>query len=322
MNTAYKHTLTVLVVACLATLCIMVAGTCYSHAAINFEAQDDGVNSYTPESGIVLNNAEWFYVYPPDNGPGIDDVKVTSGDPECIQLGWQESSYRTGSKGYIGLYGLKPGSCVLTITDDYGGSDNEVTIPVTVTDKIIELRLKNSFFYDYYYGLRELELITMNGAEATIKVGSDVYEPVSRREEYDHDAITFKLNKVYKIGTKIVPTVTYGGITAQGKTHKIKSQTSTWGYKSTKKKPKVLKVEVRNLHKGDVVKVKYKGKTYKSAKYTKDTDYQTWKWVSVKLKKKMTASAKFKVWVVNKYGQKLTLPSTIQLDHWEYEVPW
>ncbi len=319
MKAVYKNTLTILAAACVVLICMMLVQTSYAHAGMSFDEKTDGVNSYSRAEGITLNDDNWFTIYPTE-GTGDIMSYTKSGDTDCCWISVKTWSSRSADS-YISVYGIKEGSCAITVQNVSNPSD-EVTIPITVTSKVTEATLKNSSIIDHYYGLKMLELSTMKGADATLKVGDDVYTDFTREEYQDHDNLTFKLNKAYKIGTKIIPTITYNGLTVQAKTVKINSATSCWGFKSSKKKAKVLKVEVRNLHKGDVVKVKYKGKTYKSAKWKTDTSYETWKWVSVKLKKKMTSSAKFKVWVVNKYGQKLTLPSTYQLKNWKYEAMW
>ena len=110
---------------------------------------------------------------------------------------------------------------------------------------------------------------------------------------------------VKKIGTKIQYTINYKGasIVLKGKIEKPKTSLSV---QKITKKSKRIKVTARNVHKGDVIKVKIGKKTYKyKLKSNKNK-------VTHKFKiKRSKAGKKITVTVVNKYNQKLTSRSSI-----------
>ena len=95
----------------------------------------------------------------------------------------------------------------------------------------------------------------------------------------------------------------------------VKLASGTWVPKASGKKKK-LTLTVSNPHKGDVVKVTYKGKTY-SKKIKKDKDGKLYK-VTFTLKKKLKKNSSFKVVILNKDKKKLD-SENIKLTNWKYE---
>jgi hypothetical protein len=124
---------------------------------------------------------------------------------------------------------------------------------------------------------------------------------------------TIKLSKVYKLGTSIKLTLKKNGAT-YSKTYKIYSGTALHSVKATKNK---LKVKVYNLHKGDIVKVTYKSKTYtKVMKKSYNSKYHT---VTFTPKKKLTKKSSLKCQILNKNKKVLVKKKTIKLAKWEWK---
>ena len=134
-----------------------------------------------------------------------------------------------------------------------------------------------------------------------------------------------KVPGTYKIGTKLSCTYTYHY--TQGEEPKTISFTETYKIKKDsrvasaylKKGKKKIEISLENVHKGDVFKLTYKGKTY-TKKIKKNYPVSKGNCTfTIKLKKKMTNSSKFKVKITNKYKQTLQ-NKTIKLKKGKYWI--
>lgn len=211
----------------------------------------------------------------------------------------------SGGRYYIQVEPYGVGTCDVTA---YNGSTVVGTIKVTVEQVFVD----RTFQYDvellgFYYGTPEVYFpydCQWEGTEYEIRIGSDKYTgtyhidaPKSRK---------IKLKKMYKIGT--VAQVTLKNDLEPNRsstyTYKAKFESDTWVRATAKtKNKKALKVQCYNLHKGDVVKVTYGGKTY-SAAIKKNFNEKTTT-VKFYLKKKLKSNSTVKITINNKYKQKL-----------------
>ena len=210
------------------------------------------------------------------------------------------------------------GECDVTAIDEDG---NEATIHVTVKKKYIVKKIGHlTNIANVWYGTKKLSIQSALGASGKVVIGKDTYKfkiPEKGEEEYYSFAgTTVKLNKVYKLNTKakVSLTVKSNGVNCTYTT-KVKLASGTWVPKASGKKKK-LTLTVSNPHKGDVVKVTYKGKTY-SKKIKKDKDGKLYK-VTFALKKKLKKNSSFKVVILNK-DKKVLNKETLKLTNYKYE---
>ena len=210
------------------------------------------------------------------------------------------------------------GECDVTAIDEDG---NEATIHVTVKNKYIVKKLEHlTFIGDAWYGTKKLTIESALGASGKVVIGKDTYKfkiPKKGEEEYHSFAsTTVKLKKVYKLNAKatVSLTVKSNGVKCTYK-KKVKLASATWVPNASGKKKK-LTLTVSNPHKGDVVKVTYKGKTY-SKKIKKNKDGKLYK-VTFALKKKLKKNSSFKVVILNK-DKKVLNKETLKLTNYRYE---
>ena len=191
--------------------------------------------------------------------------------------------------------GKAVGSCTFSVVGDEG-QPNPQPKPVTVTVKkeYFNTKLKcQSYVYDHSYGTTKMKLYSWPNSDVKIKIGSDTY----LGKIGSGGSGTVKLSKVYKLGSKIYITYVNGEYVAK-QTLPVYSATDV---DSAKAKKKTIKVVFWNLHKGDIIKLKYKKKIY-TKKVTKNYDGK-YKAVKFKVKKKVKPKNKFTVKVYNKYKQ-------------------
>ena len=190
------------------------------------------------------------------------------------------------------------GNCTVTVTSK-GGST--ATIAITVKRDYYTHMLKSETEYDFSYGDKVIKLETLPGVKGSLKVGKDKYTFTANSK----GNATIKLKKVYKLKTRCEYNASWtvpGGTVTHKKSYKLDSQ--TWFQQADRTGSKKIKVEIYNPHKGDVIKLKYKGKTY-TKKVKKDASYKSMA-VTFKVKKKVSKSkATFSIKVLNKYKQTL-----------------
>ena len=293
MRTIYKHSILIMAIASV----ILAMLTVSAHALAFKDLTSDGVT--IDDTGFV-------------------ELELETSDPETIANVTSSdetvASVTRGSTWYtaIDIIPQGEGECLITVT---GSAGNEINIPVKVTSGYTREHLKENSDIDTYYGYKKLEMFSLEGAKVTVKVGKDKYGTYSIGSSTEK---TINLKKVYPLGTKITATFKYKGVQTSV-TNKIGSRTSFDIVKSSRTSPKKLKVHCTALHKGDVIKVKYKGKVYSSPKVTKNYNFQKWAWATVKVKKKFTKSSKMTVWIVNKDKKKLYRNADVKFIKWKYD---
>ena len=173
-------------------------------------------------------------------------------------------------------------------------------VKITVNEAGLKRFLKEYHFLGEnsgVYGTKKLKVEGPPGASYKIKIEKNTYTGTFAENGW----ATISLKKLYKYKTKITYSITSGGVTATF-TEKIGNITDIAMFKALKGKKKI-KIRVENVHKGDVVAVKYAGKTYK--KKIKKNYHGKSTNVTIKLKKKLKKGKKVTVIVNNKYKQKL-----------------
>ena len=291
MRTIYRHSILIMAIAS-----VILAMLTVSAEALAFkDLTPDGVT--IDDTGVVTLTT--------NDSEEIADVK--SSDETIASVMHGSTWYTT-----IDIIPQGEGQCVITVT---GSNGTALDIKVRVTSGYTREHLLENSDIDTYYGYKKLDISSLEGAKAVVKVGSDKYGTHSIGASTEK---TIKLKKVYPLGTKYTVTFKYKGVQATV-TKKIKSRTSFDIAKSSRKSPKKLKVHCTALHKGDVIKVKYKGKTYSSPKVKKDYKFQSWTWATIKVKSKFTKSSKMTIWIVNKDKKKLYRDPYVKFIKWKYD---
>ena len=267
----------------------------YIPSSIEFDSLDD------EEDAFFYGSADTDY-------PDIVDWEST--DEKVAK-----ADIQTGS---IDIKPVGVGECDVSAIDEDG---NKTTIHVTVKKKYIVKKIGHlTNISNVWYGTKKLSIQSALGASGKVVIGKDTYKfkiPEKGEEEYYSFAdTTVKLKKVYKLNTKakVTLTVKSNGVKCTYK-ETVKLASGTWVPKASGKKKK-LTLTVSNPHKGDVVKVTYKGKTF-SKKIKKDQDGKLYK-VTFTLKKKLKKSSSFIVVILNK-DKKVLENETLKLTNYKYE---
>ena len=214
-----------------------------------------------------------------------EEIKsVVSSNSKVAKLSEYDSYY----------FEVKPvgvGSCIFTVT---GKNGSIATLNVKVTDAYMKAQFVESVLLSGgYYGSKKMVVSAPNGTSGKVVVGKKTYK-YGKSEK-----ATIKLKKVYKLNTKYVLTAKKGKYSCTKK-GKIYADTYIYDGKIVGKK---IKLRILNLHKGDVVSIKYKGKTYKKViKKNKDQKFTT---VTFKMKKKVKKNTTINYTVKNKDKKKL-----------------
>lgn len=200
--------------------------------------------------------------------------------------------------GELNVEPVGKGTCNVTVTDEDGSTE---VIKVTVTENYykgyIEDELDQVTYIDrHWYGSRKLFIHTLSNCKGSIKIGKDTYKFTigSSGEKY------VKLKKTYKLNQKVYLMIEKDGVKFTT-WEEISSNTYSVRVKGSKKK---LKVYFLNLHKGDVITVKHRGKTY-TKKIKKNYDCKK-KAFTFRTRKKVRKNGdEIKVTIKNKSKKKL-----------------
>lgn len=290
MSTAKRRLITVVLFAVFFCIC-MSAAAADAHAAGKLELESTKVE-FT--SGSCEN--EWIF----STNDSVDIVQAVSSDEKIATV--------TFHPGYIVIYAEGEGQATITVTGENGET---VDVAVTVTRAYFEKELKDKFWLEnYWYGTKKLYVSCFPGAKGTIKISKNTYKFKTNKK----GECTIKLKKVYKLGTKIKVTVTHNGYTAKRSFSFFKGT----DFDDVKAKKHSVRMYCGNLHKGDVVKVIYKGKTYKK-KIKKNYDGKNHK-VTIKVKKTLKKNSKMTIKIVNK-DKKSLVNQKIKLYKWRFYQP-
>ena len=163
--------------------------------------------------------------------------------------------YVTAEEDRLVIDAVKMGTCTITVTDKKGQKKD---LKVVVTKQYESSRI--GFETDLsraWYGTRAIEISTVPNCKGTLKIRGDVYKfSVGKSGEK-----TVRLKRVYKLNEKLTLTLQRKGAKCVLK-RKLNSQTFSCSVNGRKKE---IRVDVSNLHKGDVIQVKHRGKTYKKS---------------------------------------------------------
>ena len=147
------------------------------------------------------------------------------------------------------------------------------------------------------YGQDRITVYSAEGTKVKLSLKGKTY---SATTDSHGEADLEKVKSLYKLGTKGTLKLTYGPATVSYSV-KIVSVTKIWPNK-IKAKAKKGKVEISDVHKGDVVKIKVGKKVVKTVKVKKSKYVAKF---SFKSKKKMKKGTKITYIITNKYKQKL-----------------
>ena len=235
------------------------------------------------------------------------DPDVSLFEDECFTHDQNVASYSvySGYESYsdrVIVYPEGEGKTLVTITDING---NKVNIPITVTKECMDDKLRADSLLNYSYGDKRFEITTWPKATGTVRIGSKTYSFTANKAG---NYVSKKL-PVKRVGTKVCCTVKSGKYSAKW-TSKIEAKTHMPGAK--KAAAYKIRLYIYNPHKGDIIKLNYKGKNY-SKKVKKDASFHTKQYV-FKVKKKVSKHAKIKVTIRNKFKQRL--------DSGSYKLPY
>ncbi|MBQ9531367.1 MAG: hypothetical protein IJR70_04780 [Eubacterium sp.] len=198
---------------------------------------------------------------------------------------------------YLLVYPKKQGKTTFTIFDNIG---NKVKINVNVKDGKTLNKLKKSSFKSLKYGDTVLKGETLDNASVKLKISGKTY----KTKADSNGNYKFKNVKICKIGTEFKITFTSKGIsyTKKGKVKKPKTP-YLWHYYYYKNQKK-FHGYVKNVHKGDKVKITIGKKTYTKT-IKKNASGKTKIKYSFKVTPNGNYGSKIKLKVVNKYNQTL-----------------
>lgn len=195
-----------------------------------------------------------------------------------------------------------------------GTDDSTCTVHVVVTDKYMQGWMKRDTSIDRcWYGTTKLVIYGMEGSYGTVKVGSKTYK-VKKLGKSEKRTIKLKKPSKLKLNTKVTLKLTRKGTSVTIK-DKLKSVTEFESVKGSKKK---IKIKTLNVHKGDKIKIKYKGRTY-TKKVTKNYDGK-YKTFTLKTKKKVSKTASLTITIKNK-NKKTLFHEKVKLSEGKYTVP-
>ena len=225
---------------------------------------------------------------------GTDDTTTYSTDNSALKSAVSSkpsvaNAVVEGSK--LDIIPRKSGHAVITVT---GEDDTTATLDLTITENYIGKWLKEEIYVARaIYGTSWLRVDGIPGAKGTVIVGKTKYTvkalPASGRRK-----IKLKNYTRIKLGTKITLKLKFDGQSALYRT-KIKSSTYL---KQIRGKSKIIKTQIEDLHKGDKVTLRFKGRTYTKKIRKNLLGKETW--LRFRVKRKVSPSATMKIKVINK----------------------
>lgn len=225
----------------------------------------------------------WVDVEKTSDSCNITGVEYNGNADKIVKVTVPHSSY-------IRIEGLKDGKCTVQVLGEQG---HVCPVEIEVTKEYMDQKLYiQSKFGHICYGQTKLKVKSWPNTTVTLSVGSTDYSPVKTDEK---GLVTIPLKKVYKMDTKFLVKLKNGKYAAD-----LRGGFGNHTYlKKAAAKKYTIKVKCYNLHKGDIVKVKYKKKVY-AKKITKNYHHKN-KTVAFKVKKKVKAKNKFVVAIYDKY---------------------
>ena len=221
--------------------------------------------------------------------------KCTSSNNSVASVSKVDGTYRIYPKGV--------GTATITVTNPYGEVEKfncRVTLNYFIEKESIypegdELQTSKYYSYkDLKYGSGKLTGTTYNNANVTATINGKTYSGKADSSGY----YCLSVPKYIKINTGITIKASQYGTTKSVNRKVINNKpTGTLNYKVNEKN---IKVTIKNIHKGDYIKLKVGKKTY-TKKIHKDKKKLKYTVKTKKLKK----GTKVKITVYNKFKQKL-----------------
>ena len=246
---------------------------------------------------------EYEAIYCTADSCAIKSIK--NNNPDIFTAVIKTGNLTPGADDYMYIWPLKAGTGTLVVT---GMDDKTITVTITVKAEALQSQVQSKTYIRHcWYGTKKLIIESVEGASGTVKVGKDKY----KFSVGSSGKTKVKLDKVYPLNTTVKLKATCGEFEK-----KISEKLTSWTWieyvKASKKK---LALTLENVHKGDVVKVTYKGKTY-TKKITKDKDDKEYK-ITINVKSKLTKKAKLTLKIVNK-NKKTLFSEKAKLKNWEF----
>ena len=251
------------------------------------------VKSFITASSVTINSGSGKYIsfvdeYDSDYDLDYDfrsayDYTYTVSNSKVVSISKDDDSFKV-----VGKY---PGTATITLK----GKKNETSSVTVVVKPALASTTKTP---KVIYGATSITNKTTPGAKVTAKIGKKTYKATAAA----NGKYTIKI-PVVKIGTKIKMKFSSAN-TSLAKTVTVKKsaskiETTAWVYKdSSKVKGKTVKV-----HKGDYIKIKINGRTYKKKIKKNANSFK----FSIKIKKPNKYGIRMTTELYNKFNQRLSI---------------
>ena len=243
-----------------------------------------------------------YYFYHPLTSYGVwaeegEIAKCVSANTKVVSVVKEDGSYR--------IYPVGVGRTTVTVIDPYG-AEERINCSVEL-GYFIERETVSAYDDDYEtikdyaygntkYGSGKLSGVTFDGAKVSAVINGKTYTSTAN----ESGKYTVKIPKYIRINTPVTIKATQYGVTKAYTRHVVNNKPRV-SLSLIAPSSKMAKVKLKNVHKGDCVKLKVGKKIYKK-KIKRDKSSITLEFKTVKQKKgqKVTAT------VYNKYKQKLS----------------
>lgn len=266
------------------------------------------VSRYQPgwwDNDYYYHDSYWYYdtLYE----YRISDADYNDSIAKCVSQNNNVVSVKNNN-GYYTVVPKGVGKTNVVVSNRYGESISikcEVTLNYFIDKECYSSygndteRVKGYSYKNVKYGVSKLTGITFNGAKIAATIRGKTYSAKANSSGY----YSISIPKFIKINTPITIKTTQYGVT-KTYTRKVLNNKPGITLASIKRSSTKATLTLKNVHKGDYVKLKVGKKTY-TKKIKKDSKKITYKIKTMKQKKgqKVTAT------VYNKYKQKLSTKS-------------
>lgn len=247
----------------------------------------------------------WSFIHK-EQGCAEDISTITVSRPGVVYADSKPRAY----DGAYRMQAIGIGDVTLTVS---GTEGTVIPVDVHVSAKGLQYVMDElTLIKGMSYGDTKVGIEFIPGSNFELKVGGETFTGAAAVKDQDLTTMWFQLKKMYNAGTKITLTVNNQGCTSTVNDKVLKD---TWVEK-IKASKKTFSLKTYNLHKGDIVSIKYSGRKY-SKKITSNKHQKSYT-VKIKVKKKIAKNAKVTFQIKNKYKTSLE-KKTVKLRKYTWE---